>query len=114
MNETLSQTICDLDEFIQREGTKINREILRSKLRFLLKITFTEKPRTIIRGLLIRLRKLEISHIIIKTIDIINYFQKLNKINVRNRKFTLNRIIKPIDIIRYTEHIEYPLKLEYS
>ena len=108
-----SQIINDLDDFVQREGLITNKLLLRSKLRLLNQIIGLGKTKTKIRGLLIRLNKLDRMELTLRVIDIIKTLSKKCNPVKTNRKLTLTRMVKPKDLLIWFPEESYPLRLNY-
>jgi hypothetical protein len=113
-NKNLSQVINDLEEFLQREGLSMDRQLLRSKLRYLHQNLNYGRQRSVVRGMLIRLNKLKLSELAIRVMDIIISITSRRGYQKSLRKIKLNRYITPKDIIPWLEKETYPLKLEYT
>ena len=108
---TKSEIINDLDEFIQRDGLITNKLLLRSKLRLLNQVTELGNTKTKIRGLLIRLNKLDMMELTLRVIDVIKALAK-KCIKVKtDRKLTLTRMVKPKDLLIWFPEDSYPLRL---
>ena len=108
---TKSQIINDLDEFIQRDGLITNKILLRSKLRLLNQITELGNTKTKIRGLLIRLNKLDEMELTLRVMDVIKTLsKKCNRVK-SDRKLTLTRMAKPKDLMIWFPEESYPLRL---
>jgi hypothetical protein len=114
ITKNLSQISDDIDEFIQREGINLDRNLLRSKLRHLHQNVVKGEIKSVLRGLLIRLNRLNDIELITRTIDVIKSVRYTNKITKSYRKLTLSRFIEPLDTIEWLCEDTYPLKLEYS
>ena len=116
MNEikNVGQIINDLDDFLQREGLAMDRQLLRSKLRYLHQNLGYGKQKSVVRGLLIRLNRLHHSELVIRIIDIIQSITIRRGYQKSYRKISLTRHIKPTDILPWLENEAYPLKLEYT
>jgi hypothetical protein len=108
-----AQIINDLDEFIQREGLITNKILLRSKLRLINNLLGLGKTKTKVRGLLIRLNKLEPAELTIRVLDIQKTISRKLPCIKSYRKITLTRLIEPKDIIEWICEESYPLGLEY-
>ena len=108
-----AQIIDDLDEFVQREGLITNKLLIRSKLRLLSQITELGKTKTRIRGLLIRLNKLDKMELTLRVLDIIKTLSKKCYSVKSNRKLTLIRMAKPKDLLPWFTDESYPLRLDY-
>ena len=112
--KNLSQITSDIDEFLQREGFKMNRDLLRSKLRYLHQSLPKGEIKSVTRGLLIRLKRLKDMELVTRVIDVIKSVRFTNKTTKSNRKLTLSRFIEPLDTINWLCEDDYPLKLEYT
>ena len=110
----LNQILFDLDEFIQREGSEIELQLLRSKLLLLHQLLRRSKSKTIIRGILNQINKMDIEIILIKLIDVINFQRIKHKCKKPIRKLNLIKMITPIDILKIFEEKSFPLKLQYN
>ena len=113
-NKNLSQILDDLEDFIEREGLTMDRPLLRSKLRYLHQNLTYGRQKSVVRGLLIRLNKIETGELLIRTIDILKSLYERRKLCKSVRKLTLTRIIEPTDTLRWFTNESYPLKLEYT
>ena len=112
--KNLGQIIDDLEEFLQREGLSMDKQLLRSKLRYLHQNLGYGKQRSVVRGMLIRLNKLKTGELLIRIMDIIISISSRRGYQKSLRKITLNRYITPKDILPWLENEPYPLKLEYT
>ena len=112
-NTKNAQIINDIDEFIQRDGLITNKLLIRSKLRLLNNLTEIGLIKTKIRGLLIRLNKLEPTELTLRVLDVIKTLsKKFDKIKT-NRKIVLYRMIDPTDLVEWIPLQSYPLGLDY-
>ena len=66
--KNMGQIINDLEDFIQREGLTMDKNLLRSKLRHLHQNLDFGRQKSVVRGLLSRLNKIECGEIVIRTI----------------------------------------------
>jgi hypothetical protein len=108
-----AQIINDMDEFIQRDGFITNKLLLRSKLRLLNNITEMGRTKTRIRGLLIRLNKLNPTELTLRVLDIIKSLSKRLGNIKSDRKIKLNRMLKATDTVEWIPEESYPLGIEY-
>ena len=108
-----AQILDDLDEFVQREGLITNKLLIRSKLRLLSQITELGKTKTRIRGLLIRLNKLDKMELTLRVLDIIKSLSKKCNAVKSDRKLTLIRMIKPKDLLPWFTEESYPLGINF-
>ena len=108
-----AEIVNDLDEFIQREGLISNKLLLRSKLRLINNLLGLGKTKTKVRGLLIRLNRLEPEELTIRVLDIQKTLRKKVPEIKSQRKITLTRFMEPRDIIDWICEESYPLGLEY-
>ena len=76
VNTINSQILNDIDEYIQRDGLIINKILIRSKLRLLNNITEIGLTKTKIRGLLIRLNKLDPTELTLRVLDVLKTLSK--------------------------------------
>ena len=113
-NKNLNQIIDDLEDFIQREGLNMDKQLLRSKLRYLHQNLNFGRQKTVVRGLLSRLNKIEKGEMIIRTIDIVESLYKRRNLVKSIRKITLTKYIKPVDTMIWFTNESYPLKIEYT
>ena len=116
MNEikNVGQIINDLDDFLQREGLAMDKHLLRSKLRYLHQNLGYGKQKSVVRGLLIRLNRLQSCELVVRLIDIVQSLSTRRGYEKSYRKISLTRHIKPTDIVSWLENETYPLKLEYT
>ena len=113
-NITIIQIIDDLEDFMQREGLKMDKPLLRSKLRYLHQNLNFGRQKSVVRGLLKRLKKIDHGELIIRTIDIVKSLYERNKLIKSNRKIILSRYIEPADTLLWFTNESYPLKIEYT
>ena len=113
VNTINSQILNDIDEYIQRDGLIINKILIRSKLRLLNNITEIGLTKTKIRGLLIRLNKLDPTELTLRVLDVLKTLSKQFKNIKSNRKITLDRMIKPTDLIEWIPEKAFALGIEY-
>ena len=115
IENTFAKIIWDLDEFMQREGDQFNFTLLRSKLRLLHshvdKNTLAKKR---LRGLLNRINKLSEKLLVLRVVDLLIYFRKIDTIAEFSRKIRIRRIEKPTQILKLIENSQFPLKIEYD
>ena len=113
-NKNLQQIIDDLEDFIQREGLNMEKTLLRSKLRHLHQNLLFGKQKSVVRGLLRKLNKMESGELVIRTIDIAKSLYDRRNLTKSYRKINLTRYIEPSDILSCFKTENYPLKLEYT
>ena len=114
INSENAEIINDLDEFIQRDGLIINKVLLRSKLRLINNKLSLGKIKTKLRGLLIRMNKLDPAELTLRVLDIQKSISR-KFVNIKSyRKLTLTRMIEPRDIIDWFVEESYSLGLEYN
>ena len=107
-----SKILNDMDEFIQRDGIITNKVLLRSKLRLLNNLTEIGVTKTRIRGLLIRLNKLEPTELTLRVLDILKTLASKFDIIKSNRKINLSRILRTTDIVEWIPKESYKLGLD--
>ena len=108
-----AQIINDMDEFIQRDGLITNKLLLRSKLRLLNNVTEIGRTKTRIRGLLIRLNKMDTTELTLRVLDVIKSLSKRFANIKSDRKIKLNRLLKVTDIVEWIPEKSYPLGIDY-
>jgi hypothetical protein len=113
-NKNLSQIIEDLEDFIQREGLSMEKQLLRAKLRYLHQNLYFGKQKSVVRGLLSRLNKIDNGEQLIRTIDIVKSLHTRRNLIKSIRKITLTRFIEPTDTLIWFSNESYPLKIEYT
>ena len=111
---TIIQVIDDLEDFIQREGLKMNKSLLRSKLRHLHQNLDFGRQKSVVRGLLKRLNKIDPGELLIRTIDIVKSLYEGKKLIKSNRKIILSRYIEPADTLLWFTNESYSLKIAYT
>jgi hypothetical protein len=110
----LSQTVDDLEDFIQREGLTMDKSLLRSKLRYLHQSLKFGRQKSVVRGLLTRLNKIDLGEMLIRTLDIVKSLFQRRKLYKSYRKLTLTRFVEPVDTLQWFTNESYPLKIEYT
>jgi hypothetical protein len=112
--ELIRQILMDLNDFMLREGVDIEYNLLRNKLQLLQRNLSKGQPKTRIRGLLIRLSKMNKKYLLVRVMDVLHYLTNKFKFQIEPPRLKLLRLIKPLDILVWTSDNNYPLKLEYT
>ena len=110
----IGQIVEDLEDFVQREGLTMNKSLLRSKLRYLHQNLNFGRQKSVLRGLLSRLNRINSGELLIRTIDIVTSLQNRRNLQKSYRKIILTRFIEPVDILPWFTTESYPLKIEYT